>query len=177
MRTRLSLLAVAAIGLAGCATSSSINQRQDPITVMIGNGSSLQYNKDVRVITNSASGTPASLWPKLNAAYTALSLPVTSRDSADFAIGAQNAQFNGRVGNVQMSHFIDCGTTAFGTQRANTYHVWLTVATQLQPSASGTTVRTSIAAKAQDANASTAAIQCGSTGALEAEIATALGAH
>ena len=65
MHTRLSLLAVTALALAGCATASAVNQRQDPITVMIGNGSSLQYNKDVRVITNTASGTPASLWPKL----------------------------------------------------------------------------------------------------------------
>ena len=177
MHTRLSLLTVTALALTGCATASAVNQRQDPITVMIGNGSSLQYNKDVRVITNTASGTPASLWPKLNAVYSSLSLPVTSRDSADFALGAQNAQFNGRVGNVQMSSFIDCGTTAFGTLRSNAYHVWLTVATQLQPSASGTTVRTSVAARAQDPSSSTTAIQCGSTGALEARIAAALGAQ
>lgn len=176
MRTSRYLLAVATIAVGGCASGSAVNQQQDPITVMIGNGSSLAYTRDVRVITSTAPGTAASLWPKLNATYISLSLPVTSRDSTEFAIGAQNAQFNGRLGNTQMSQYIDCGSTAFGTLRANAYHVWLTVATQLRPSATGTTVRTSVAAKAQDPNASTTAIQCGSTGALEAEIAAALGA-
>jgi hypothetical protein len=177
MRMYLSLTAITALALAGCATGSLVNQHQDPVMVMVGNSASLQYKQDVRVITQSVAGTPASLWAKLNAAYSNLALPVTERDSADFAVAAQNAQFSGRFGPAPMSRVIDCGVTPFGTQRANAYRVWLSVATQLQPSGTGTNVRTSVAAKAQDPNSSTAAIQCGSTGALEADIATALGAQ
>jgi hypothetical protein len=183
MRISLSSLARIALGLtavaiAGCATGSVVNQHQDPVMMMVGNsGAALQYRQDVRVITQSATGTPASLWAKLNAAYSDLGLPVTARDSADFALAAQNAQFTGRFGQTAMSRIVDCGSTAFGTQRANAYRVWLSVATQLRPSATGTQVRTSLAARAQDPSSSTAAIQCGSTGALEADIATALGAH
>ena len=177
MYIRRSLLTIIVLAIAGCATGSVVNQRQDPVTVMVGNSASLQYKQDVRVMTQDVTGTPASLWAKLNAAYSNLGLPVTARDSADFAVAAQNAQFNGRFGQNPMSRIIDCGVTPFGTQRANSYRVWLSVATQLQPSAAGTTVRTSLAAKAQDQNSSTAAVQCGSTGALEADIATALGAQ
>jgi hypothetical protein len=183
MRISLSSLAITAfsitaLAIAGCATGSLVNEQKDPVMVMVGNSAaSLQYRQDVRVVTQSAAGTPASLWAKLNAAYSDLGLPVTARDSVDFTIAAQNAQFSGRLGQTPMSRIVDCGATSFGTQRANAYRVWLSIATQLQPSSTGTTVRTSIAAKAQDPSSSTSAVQCGSTGALEADIATALGAH
>jgi hypothetical protein len=178
MRILLSSLGITALALAGCATGSVVNQSGDPVMVMIGNSATpLQYRQDVRVVTLTAAGTPASLWPKLNAAYSNLGLPVTARDSTDFAVAAQNAQFNGRFGDAAMSRIVDCGVTPLGSQRANSYRVWLSVATQLQPSATGTTVRTSVAARAQDPGSSTAAIQCGSTGVVENDIGTALGAH
>lgn len=172
-----SLLTLSVVSMGGCASGTVVNQRNDPVVVMLDNGAALRYDRDIHVVTSNASGTPASLWARLNAAYSDLGLAVTSRDSADFAIGAQNAQFNGRFGKSQMSRIINCGTTPFGTERANAYRVWLTVATQLQASGTGTKVRTSIAARAQDQSSSTAAVQCGSTGALEADIAAALGAN
>ena len=175
MQIRRSLFTITVLATAGCATGSLVNQQQDPIMVMVGNTGSLQYKQDVRVVSQNVAGTPAELWAKLNAAYSNLGLPVTARDSAAFAVAAQNAQFMGRFGQTAMSRIIDCGVTPFGTQRANSYHVWLSVATQLQPSSKGTTVRTSLAATARDQNSSTAPVQCGSTGALEADIAAALG--
>ncbi len=175
MQIRRSLFTITVLATAGCATGSLVNQQQDPIMVMVGNTGSLQYKQDVRVVSQNVAGTPAELWAKLNAAYSNLGLPVTARDSAAFAVAAQNAQFMGRFGQTPMSRIIDCGVTPFGTQRANSYHVWLSDATQLQPSSKGTTVRTSLAATARDQNSSTAPVQCGSTGALEADIAAALG--
>ena len=175
MQIRRSLFTVTVLAIAGCATGSLVNQQQDPIMVMVGSSATLQYKQDVRVLTQNVAGTPAELWAKLNAAYSNLGLPVTARDSAAFALAAQNAQFMGRIGQTPMSRIVDCGVTPFGTQRANAYRVWLSVATQLQPSSKGTTVRTSLAATARDQNSSTAPVQCGSTGALEADIAAALG--
>lgn len=177
MHTHRSLLVITVLALAGCATGSVVNERADPVTVMVGGDGSLRYKQDVRVITQNVAGSPASLWAKLNAAYATLGLPVTQRDSAEFAVAAQNAQFSGRFGSGSMSRIIDCGLTPYGTQRANAYHVWLSVATQLQPSATGTTIRTSVGARAQDPNSSNGVLQCGSTGALEADIANALGAQ
>lgn len=175
MQIRRSLFTVTVLAIAGCATGSLVNQQQDPIMVMVGSSATLQYKQDVRVLTQNVAGTPTELWAKLNAAYSNLGLPVTARDSAAFALAAQNAQFMGRIGQTPMSRIVDCGVTPFGTQRANAYRVWLSVATQLQPSSKGTTVRTSLAATARDQNSSTAPVQCGSTGALEADIAAALG--
>lgn len=176
MRTSSSLLAVVVLAIVGCAGANVVAQRNDPVLVMLDDGSSVRYDRDIHVATSSATETPAALWPRLNAEYASLGLPVTSRDSADFTIASQNAQFTGFFGKNPMSRLIDCGTTPFGTERANAYRVWLTVATELRATSTGTTVRTSIASRAQDQNSSTASVQCGSTGALEAQIAAALGA-
>lgn len=175
MRRNATCFAVAAILVAGCASSSVVNQQQDPVMLMLSDGSQLRYEKDVRVITTPIPSNPATSWPALNAEYAKLKLPITQRDSAVYAVAAQNAQFNGRFDGAPMARIVDCGLTPLGSQRANAYKVWLTVVSQLQPSASGGVLRTSVAAKAQDPNSSSSAIQCGSTGVLEVEIATALG--
>lgn len=176
MRITVSHLALCALAIGGCASGSVVNQNGDPLLVMVGNGADLRYYKDVRVITDSVAGSPASHWAALQAAYSNLGLPLTARDGAVFAIASQNAQFSGTFGNEPMSRIVDCGIAAVGSQRANDYRVWLTVASQLQPSGTGTTLRTSVVAKAQDQSSSTAPIQCGSTGALEAKIAKQVGA-
>lgn len=177
MRLTLSHLVFCTVVIAGCASGTVVNQERDPVLVMVGNGAELRYNKDVRVLTSSLTGSPASLWPRLNAAFANIGLPVTERDSADYAVAAQNAQFSGRLGNSPMSRVVDCGLTTVGSQRANSYRVWLTVASQLQPSGTGTVLRTTVVAKAQDQSSSTAAVQCGTTGVLEQEIAKQLGAQ
>ena len=177
MRLNIAYLAVAVTLLAGCATSSSVNQSRDPIMLMLNDGSAIRYENDVRVISAPVPGTPVGMWAGLNAEYSKLNLPITQRDSAQYALAAQNAQFNGRFTDGPMSRVVDCGLTPLGSQRANSYKVWLTVVSQLQPAASGSTLRTSVTAKAQDPNSSSSAIQCGSTGALEADIARALGGN
>lgn len=177
MRLTLCSLAVCTIVLTGCASGSVVNQKRDPVLVMVGSNGTLRYNTDVRVITNSIAASPATLWPGLNAAFASAGLPVTERDSAEYAVAAQNAGFNGRFENQPMSRIVDCGLTTMGSQRANSYRVWLTVASQLQPSGTGTTLRTTVAAKAQDPSSSTSSIQCGTTGVLEREIAKQLGAQ
>ncbi len=169
-------LAVCTVALIGCASSGVVNEQQDPVLVMIANGGSFRYNKDVRVITSSVDGSPATLWPRLNSTFASMGLPVTERDSTKYAVAAQNASFNGRFMNQAMSRIVDCGDTPTGS-RANAYRVWLTVVSQLQPSATGTTLRTSVTAKAQDPSSSTSSVQCGTTGVLEHEIAKQLGAQ
>lgn len=177
MRRNSACFAVTAVLVAGCASSSVVNQQRDPIMVMLGDGSQVHYEQDVRVMTAAVPSSPITLWPALNAEYAKLKLPITQRDSAEYAVAAQNAQFNGRFDDRPMARIVDCGLTPLGSQRANAYKVWLTVASQLQPSAGGGVLRTSVTAKAQDPNSSSTAIQCGTTGVLEAEIATALGGN
>jgi hypothetical protein len=154
-----------------------VSENNDPLLVMVGNGADLRYYKDVRVISDSLTGSPATHWAQLQATYASLGLPLTARDGTKFAVASQNAQFNGRFDNQPMSKFVDCGLAAIGSQRANDYRVWLTVASQLVPTATGTTLRTSVVSKAQDQGSSTSPVQCGTTGALEGLIAKQLGSE
>lgn len=146
---------------------------------MVSGNSSLRYNKDVHVVTTRLTGSPSTYWSKLEAAYASLGLPLTARDTAERAVASQNAQVSGRFNGAPVSRIVDCGMTPYGSERANSYKVWLTVASQLQsagPTGADTDLRTSIAANAQEQTSSTAAVQCGTTGSLEAQIAKLLGA-
>lgn len=168
------ILVVLATG--ACASSAAVNQERDPVLVMIGNGSMVRYAKDVRVMTADLSGSPASHWRQLNAAFGALGLPITQRDSVEHVLASRETALNGRFGDASLSRVLDCGRTTMGAQRADAYRVWLSVASQLQESGNGTTLRTTVVARAMDPSSSTAPIQCGSTGVLEEELAKQLGA-
>ena len=168
------ILVVLATG--ACVPSAAVNQERDLVLVMLGNGSEIRYAKDVRVMTADLSGSPASHWRQLNAAFGALGLPITQRDSVDHALASRETALNGRFADASLSRVLDCGRTTIGAQRADVYRVWLSVASQLQESGNGTTLRTTVAARAMDPSSSTAPIQCGSTGVLEVELAKQLGA-
>ncbi len=176
MRPTLSHLALCTAAICGCASGSMVNQTSDPVLVMVSNSNSLRYNKDVRVVTTHLAGTPESLWPSLQAAYTKLGLPLTSRDAAAHALASQNTQVSGRFNNAPISRVVDCGLTPLASPRADSYRVWLNVASQLQPDGTGTELRTSVVANAQDQTSSTSAVQCGTTGSIEGQIARELGA-
>lgn len=177
MRLSLSGLTFVALGVAGCASGIVVNENRDPVLVMISSGTGIRYNRDIRVVTASLVATPAVLWPQLKAAFATLGLPVTALAGGEHALSAQNAEFNGTFDNAPMSRVVNCGLTAMGAQRANAYRVWLTVASQLQAAGTGATLRTTVVATAQDPSSSTAAVQCGSTGMLEEELAKRLGAQ
>ena len=173
--SRLIPVAVIALGIAGCTSGIVVNENRDPLLVMVSSGTGIRYNRDIRVVTANLSGTPAVLWPQLKAAFSALGLPVTASAGADHALSAQNAEFNGTFDKAPMSRVVNCGLTSMGAQRANAYRVWLTVASQLQAADTGSTLRTTVVATAQDPSSSTASVQCGSTGMLEEELAKRMG--
>ena len=150
MRPHTVFISIVAAAVGGCATSSAVNPVRDPVMLMVSDGSAISYEQDIRVITANVPGTPVGLWAALNAEYAKLNLPITQRDSAEYALAAQNAQFRGRFGDGPMSRVVDCGLTPFGSPRADAYRVWLTVVSQVQASPSGSILRTSVTAKAQD---------------------------
>ena len=165
--------------LAGCASPGAVQRNEDPVIVMVSGTGSLRYNKDVHVVTTRLDGPPSAHWAQLQAAYASLGLPLTARDTAEHTLAAQNIQLSGRFNNAAVSRTVDCGMTPFGSERANSYKVWLTVASQLEAAGTAgadTDLRTSVASTAQEQASSTAAVQCGSTGSLEGQIAKLLGA-
>ncbi len=136
----------------------------------------LQYFEDVNSRSDYLSATPAILWPKLGTAYTALSVPITTVDSANHILGAIRASVMGRFGKRPISYALDCGQNEYGAPRANSYRVTLTVLTELAPSGRGTRITSVVSGFAQEASVSSTSAQCSSTGALETDIERALAA-
>ena len=176
MRISVRMLVVSALAVAGCGPAGVANHDRDPILVMLGNGTSIRYSRDIHVVTENLADSPATLWPQLKAAIAGMGLRVTIVDSASYLIGVQNAELNGRFEGAPVARVLDCGLTPMGSSGANSYRVWLTVGGQLQPATTGSTLRITVSAMAQDPSSSTTAVQCASTGAIESELAKRLGA-
>lgn len=169
---------IAALTLAGCATSSMDPNVAAERSVQIGGsggGSSrLSYFDDRNRKVSTVSILPDVAWVKLASIYPALSIPVTTIDSSTHAMGAVRASLMGHIGKHPMSYAVDCGQSAYGTPRSNSYHKALTALTQVKPAPDGSTITTVVSAFAQDPNQSSTSVQCSSTGALERDIAAAL---
>lgn len=172
------LSSITALALAGCASSSidpsGAAERSVQIAGSGGGSSRLSYFDDRNRKVSTVSMLPAVAWGRLASIYPALSIPVTTIDSSTHALGAVRASLMGRIGKHPMSYAIDCGQSAYGTPRSNSYHIALTALTQVAPAPEGSRITTVVSAFAQDPNQSSTSVQCSSTGALERDIAAAL---
>ncbi len=177
---RLSLLLPCVVGAALIACSSSgINPaaRTDrSINLGGANGDSqLRYFDQASSRVDHLLAPPNAIWPKLVTVYSALSIPITSIDTIGHVLGAVRASVTGRIGKRQLSSIVECGQTAYGSPRANSYRISLTAVTELAPDKGGTKVSTVVTATAQEESVSSTPAQCSSTGALERDIATGVG--
>lgn len=174
MRSSISYLAVAILGVAGCASSSAVKAPADPVIVTLEGGGLLHFDSSPRVAESTIAATPATVWPVLNSTYASMGLPITTRNNAAHLIAAQNATFLHSFGNGSLSRIVDCGGSQSGA-RADSYRVQLTVVTELRPADKGATlVRTSLAGVAKDPSSSNDPVSCSSTGVLERDISNAL---
>lgn len=174
MRSQVLVLSVALF--TGCASSPSIVSRNDRISVEGGPAGRLDYFTDINTVVNTTDIPIQQAWPRLLAVYQSMGIPITTLDSTAHIVGALRASLPRKLGQRPVSYAVDCGSTAMTAQRiADTYQVFLTALTQLQSRGSQTVVRTSVSALARDqSGVSSDPLQCGSTGALEHDIAGAL---
>lgn len=110
-------------------------------------------------------------WAALRAAYDSVGVPVATVDTAKHLLGNTGFKLRRRLGSTALSRYLDCGA-AQGGPNAETYEVFLAVATQLQPgtSAGWTQATTSVQASAKPVSFAGEYVACTSNGALEARI-------
>ncbi len=175
MTTRSFLIVISLGSLAACA-SSSMQRNEETTTNIETNGGrvSVRYAADVSPVVDTVAAAPDVVWARLVSAYGRLQVPITTLDTTGYAIGAVRAPVRGHIGPTQLSKLLDCGTTAIGVQRATSYEVTLTAVTELHPAAGGTAVLTVVTASAVDPSGSSNAVQCGSTGWFEQQVANAV---
>jgi len=112
---------------------------------------------------------PEQAWAGLIVAYEEMGLPIANLDSGTRSIGA-NFRTRGRVGNVRLSTYLDCGRTQGGPS-ADTYDVHLLVESRIIPGDLGTShVGTAIEATARPSSFAANPVRCSSTGTMEQRI-------
>ncbi len=79
---------------------------------------------------------PDTLWPRVLAAYERLGLPLGEVDVAARTLGTSSVRAVGRLGNVPLGEYVDCGAAPLGTRAADSYIVYLRVTSELRPQGS-----------------------------------------
>jgi hypothetical protein len=117
------------------------------------------------------------VWTTLPTAYDSVGIAITVVDGKQHLAGNQGFKIQGRLGNVPLSKYINCGTTTFG-KSADSYDVYLSVLTRLRATDSLTTdIITTVDAASRPMSLSQPYTKCESRGELESRIAELVGAH
>lgn len=175
-----SLLLLATLALAGCASSGSAvpasTTPSRPMRVDTDAGvMEFALNNGARAAEQPVAIAVQPAWTALQGLYSELGIPITVLDPEAHAIGSQNAAVRRRLISTPLSVFLDCGRTAARTPIADSYAVNLTLVSQLQPeSENGAVLRTLLQGRAKNPVNNDPAVQCSSTGRLEALIADRL---
>lgn len=117
------------------------------------------------------------VWDALLGAYPSVGLPIGTIDASAGVVGNRNLQMHRHLNGERLTRFLRCGTNAFGAPHAAHHRISASVLTFVSEVDAGTQVETRVEASASDPSLSTGAVQCTTTGELEARIAAALQAH
>ncbi|CAN5715654.1 hypothetical protein BH23GEM6_BH23GEM6_24530 [soil metagenome] len=169
MRT-LAFLSV--LALAGCASTGGEATPTQTVRIVDAGGGATQLPTSRTIVAQTARVpfSPESVWRVLPQVYESLALPVTQRDASSQTLGNQGLRLRRQLGGERLSRYLDCGRTQ-GVPSADTYDVFLTVNTRVQPGEAGTaTLQTHVHASARSVSFSTGVVECSSTRALEEKI-------
>jgi hypothetical protein len=164
--------------LAGCAsTSTSSAPPPAPQTVALSGTNLRIYGNDesnVHTIPFSVD----QVWRALPAVFDSLGVPVATVDPKTRTMGNSGFKLRGRLKNVPLSRFIDCGNSTQIGSNADNYDVSLTVLAETRPAESGSAkVIITFQALAKPANFSQEYSQCSSRGVFETRFVDILSAR
>jgi hypothetical protein len=110
-------------------------------------------------------------WAAVPAVFGELGIEPNIVDSKQHVFGNAGATFRRRMGKAHMSRYFDCGSTT-GIANADQYDLRVRVITQIIPAEAGlSAVRTQAEATGHATATSGQEVRCGTTGALEDQIA------
>jgi hypothetical protein len=161
--------------LSACASSSTIGTGRSTETVrgsVAGAGMSIVPSSSENV-TKLASPLE-QVWRVLPAVYESLGIPLTTIDQKSHTIGNEGFKTRKQLGTVALSKYIECGTTQIGPN-ADSYEVHISILTQLEPAADGTTkLTTTFEAASRPLAFAQEYARCSSKGVLEPKLVAAV---
>jgi hypothetical protein len=115
------------------------------------------------------------VWAVLPAVYDSLHIPRSQVDEATHVLGNTGLKLRRRLGTIPLSRLLECGS-AQGGPSADTYEVFLSILTTVQPGTEAGTafVATTIDAQARPVSFAGEYVRCGSKGELEQRVLNSL---
>lgn len=176
------IVALSMIALSGCASTGTAPARPDSQQTVrvVGAGGAVQFSASHPTLSARAATIPMpveQVWRAMPAVYESLGIPVGRLDAESRVVGNPGIKLRRRLGSVPLTRYLNCGSTQGGPS-AETYEVHLSMLTQAQPGAPGsTTVATTVEATARPVTLAGESVRCASTGALEARVVEVLTAR
>ena len=178
---RVQIACLVAAPLAACASGGTSRAPIDepmanqPATTRI---EGMAGTAEVRTFTSAAStaesaigAPPTKVFVAFPPVYDALGVPVNTVLSDAGTFGVRDMRMPRRLGKAPLSQYVDCGAGPSGLANADQYAVTMTVLSRVTPGAgAGSVVTTQLTATARPITVAGNAVQCASTGRLEAEI-------
>jgi hypothetical protein len=110
-------------------------------------------------------------WAAMPTVFGELGIDPNVVDGKQHVFGNAGTTHRGKLGNLRISRYFDCGSTA-GISNADQYDILVRVITQIIPAEAGlSALRTQIEATGHATATSGQVVRCASTGALEERIA------
>src|SRR5688572_25199923 len=168
------ILATVFLAACGGSASSPPSTTSEPRGVTVNTGLA-------RTIRSAPSGGPRvdtlwvsfdRIWKALPGVYGTMDIPIANFDAEKNTIGNADLKVYRRLGKVQLTRLLDCGTTQVGPN-ADSYEIRLSVLTTIQRSkadTANTTLTTTVQAMARPMAFSGEYRQCSSKGALEEQL-------
>ncbi len=116
-----------------------------------------------------ASAMVFALAAALKAAYAQLGLNVDVYDLRASVVATQEQRLLHRFNGKPLGRFFDCGYMTTG-DRADRWYVYVSVRSDVSPTATGSVVSTLVTASAQDPSGGKTRLPCGTTGRLESAL-------
>jgi hypothetical protein len=160
------------VAASACASSGGLpEQRPAQQTIEIGGmPGKLTVNSSSTANVTKVALAMEQIWRVLPATFDSLGVPITRLEPAKHLIGNEGFKLRQRLGKTTLSRYLDCGTTQIGAN-ADSYDVYLTVMTQLQPGDAGvTTVSTTFEAVARPLAFAQDYSKCSSKGLFESRL-------
>jgi hypothetical protein len=160
--------------LAACAASHPESSRPTTETVRVGGSGGGVAGMRIASTEGAARADiaypPDKVWDVLKEVYDSLSIPVGTVDPARRLLGNTGFKAHQRLGKTSLGRYIDCGR-AQGFPSADSYDVYLSITTQVQPGKGGrSTLSTMVEAAGRPMAFSGDYTRCGSLGTLESAI-------
>jgi hypothetical protein len=162
----------AALLLAACASQPGTHpSRTERVIAASSDEGTLRSYDAATFQTATSSASRDSVIQALQATYSNLGIEVTLLDPQTGDIGNPKFSRVARLGDVPLSRYVSCGTTATG-YAADSYRVTMSLVSRVTANASpgGSSVRTQLDAYAQDLGTGNGRVSCSTTGALETRI-------